>query len=79
MTDKLTTAELLLEKRRSLPSETTIRDIIRDCRMTQKAFAEYLNIPIRTVEDWCRGLRKCPEYVRDLILYRLKNEGIIKE
>lgn len=79
MSDKLTDAEMILAKLRSLPSETTIRDIIRDSRMTQKAFAEHLNIPLRTVENWCGGIRKCPEYVRDLIVYRLKNEGIIKE
>ncbi len=79
MEDSRTCAEILLEKRRSLPSETTIRDIIRDSHMTQKAFAEHLNIPLRTVENWCSGIRKCPDYVRDLIVYRLKTEGIIKE
>lgn len=78
MTD-LTTAEMLLERRRSQPIETTIRDIVRDSHMTQKAFAEHLNIPLRTVEAWCRGIRKCPEYVQELIVYKLTNEGILKE
>jgi DNA-binding transcriptional regulator YiaG len=69
----------LLIKLRETPRETTIRDIVRESRMTQRNFAAYLNIPLRTVEDWCRGIRKCPEYVRDLIVYRLKNEGFIDE
>lgn len=69
----------LLIKLRETPRETTIRDIVRESRMTQKNFAEYLNIPLRTVENWCSGVRKCPEYVRDLIVYRLKNEGFIDE
>ena len=69
----------LLIKLRETPRETTIRDIVRDSRMTQKNFAEYLNIPLRTVENWCTGLRKCPEYVQELIVYKLKNEGFIDE
>ena len=46
--------------------------------MTQKAFAEYFSIPYRTVQDWVAGQRKCPEYLVDLMEYKLKKEGIIK-
>lgn len=46
--------------------------------MTIKAFAEYFSIPYRTVQDWVAGQRKCPEYLLDLMEYKLKNEGIMK-
>lgn len=46
--------------------------------MTQKAFAEYFDIPQRTLENWEGGQRGCPKYLLKLMQYKLKNEGIIK-
>lgn len=78
MEDTRSCAEILLEKRRALPPEpTNVRDLVRATKLSQRAFAERLNIPCRTVEDWCRGIRKCPGYVVDLIEYYLKNENLI--
>lgn len=42
--------------------------------MTQKAFAEYVGVNKSTVEKWEYGKPECPEYVRALIEYKLKNE-----
>ena len=44
-----------------------VREIVAATGLSQAAFAERLCIPLRTVEDWCRGLRDCPVYVRLLI------------
>lgn len=44
-----------------------VRQIVADTGLTQAAFAEHLCIPLRTVENWCGGLRECPVYVRLLI------------
>lgn len=77
VSDVINALDELLIKLRETPRETTIRDIVRDSRMSQRNFAEYLNIPLRTVENWCTGARKCPEYVIELIQYKLENEGII--
>ena len=46
--------------------------------MTQKEFAAYFGIPLRTIENWERGVNKCPDYLFDLMIYKLKNEKIIK-
>lgn len=46
--------------------------------MTQKVFAIYFSIPLRTIENWERGVNKCPDYLFDLMIYKLKNEKIIK-
>ena len=36
--------------------------------LSQKAFSEYFEIPVRTVSDWERGLRKPPEWVCKLLI-----------
>lgn len=45
----------------------TVREIVAAAGMTQAAFAEHFCIPRRTVEDWCRGIAKCPLYTRLLV------------
>lgn len=45
--------------------------------MSRKQFCEYFNIPYRTVQDWESGVRKCSEYLIDLMEYKLRREGLI--
>ena len=42
----------------------TMKDIARDAGLSQRKLAERFGIPYRTMEDWCRGARNCPLYVR---------------
>lgn len=56
----------------------SIKALRTSAGMTQKAFAEYFEIPKRTVENWEYGLRECPEYLFKLMLYKLEHEGLIK-
>ena len=53
----------------------TSKDLRQRSGMTQKEFAEYFEIPKRTIEDWDRGARKCPEYLIALMEYKLIKEG----
>ena len=53
----------------------TIKQLRETTQMTQKAFAEYFGIPKRSVENWEGGQRECPQYLLDLMKYKLKNEG----
>ena len=55
----------------------SIKPIIAACGMTQRAFAEYFRIPQRTIEDWSRGVRQCPDYVVELIAYKAEREGLL--
>lgn len=55
----------------------TIKELRILSGMTQKAFSEYLNIPKRSIEDWENERRKAPEYLIELIEYKLRAEGII--
>lgn len=52
----------------------TIKEIRLSTGLSQSKFCEALNIPIRTVQDWEQGKRQCPEYVAELIAYRVAND-----
>ena len=56
-----------------------IKELRTQTGMTQQAFADYFGISKRTIESWEGKKRKCPEYLLDLIEYKLKNEGIISK
>lgn len=45
----------------------TIRDIRQHTGLSQAAFATRFCIPTRTLEDWERGVRSCPDYLRLLL------------
>ena len=42
--------------------------------MKREDFANYLHIPLNTVRDWEQGKRKMPEYVYELIEYKVSRE-----
>lgn len=45
----------------------TIKDIRKRTGLPQAKFATRYCIPTRTIEDWERGVRKCPDYLRLLL------------
>lgn len=55
----------------------TFKELRQQSGMTQKAFSEYFQIPKRTIEEWDRGARKCPEYLVALMEYKLIKENKI--
>lgn len=59
----------------------TIKELRTNACMTQKEFAEYFGIPKRTVENWESknetSARECPEYLINLMEYKLINEHMI--
>lgn len=56
----------------------TIKDLRTRSGMNRKDFAEFFSIPYRTLQNWELGTRDCPQYLLDLIEYKLKNENLIK-
>lgn len=48
-----------------------VKEICKEAKLTQAQFATKFCIPKRTVEDWCRGVSKCPDYTRLLIIKAL--------
>lgn len=47
--------------------------------MKREDFANYLHIPLNTVRDWEQGKRKMPDYVYELIEYKVSRELLANE
>jgi DNA-binding transcriptional regulator YiaG len=62
--------------------KNSLRNILIELRgatnWTQKEFAEYFNIPRRTLQDWEIGERRMPEYLLHLMVYKLENEHVVE-
>lgn len=55
------------------------KELCKASGMNQREFGEYFGIPLRTIQNWHGEQRKCPEYLLDLMRYKLEKEGIIKK
>lgn len=49
----------------------SVKDICKVAGLSQVGLASRFAIPTRTVEDWCRGQRTPPDYVRLLLALAL--------
>lgn len=45
----------------------SVREIVALSGMSQRKFADRFCIPLRTVENWCRGISDCAIYIRLLL------------
>ena len=54
----------------------TIKELREQSRMSQSQFSNFLNIPIRTIQDWEQERRTPPPYVVELIEYKIKKERL---
>lgn len=50
----------------------TIKEIRNKTGLTQTGFGEMLNIPLRTIQNWENELRNPPDYVVELIMFKIK-------
>ena len=55
----------------------TFKELRERSGMGRKQFCEHFGIPYRTVQDWELEKRKCPDYLLDLIRYKLEKEEFI--
>lgn len=58
----------------------TIKELRTMTGMNKKEFAEYFGIKYRTMQNWeleNQEGRKCPDYLIELMRYKLENEGLI--
>ena len=56
----------------------TIKEIRNSTGLSQSKFAAALNIPVRTIQKWERGGSQCPEYVVELIAYRVQHDPLFR-
>ena len=60
-----------------MDSRERLLELRNSSGMSRKEFCEYFQIPYRTVQDWELGQRKMPDYLLQLIAYKLEIEGLI--
>jgi len=53
-------------------------EIRKKTGMNRREFAEYFNIPYRTVQDWELGNRQMPDYLFRLMEYKIRMEKLVK-
>ena len=56
-----------------------LKELRESTGMNRKVFAEYFDIPYRTITDWELNNRKMPEYILRMMEYQLRMEKLIKE
>lgn len=54
-----------------------VSDLYDASGLSISEFSGTLGIPLRTVQDWIYGKRQCPQYVIDLMAYKLEHENKI--
>ena len=69
-----------MEKKEQLEKQIRrLKQIREDLGMNRTEFSLYMEIPLRTLEEWEAGRRKMPDYVLRLISYRVKVEKVLDE
>jgi len=56
-------------------TKEAMRTIRASTGLTQKAFSEKYDIPLRTLQDWEGGKREAPDYVLSLLAFAVRSEG----
>lgn len=56
----------------------TVQDLRKAAGMSRKEFAEFFGIGYRRIQNWELGTRNCPDFLLDLMKYKLEKENIIK-
>lgn len=53
----------------------TIKEARTQVGFTQKQVQEKMGIPIRTLQNWEAGVRKCPDYIERLVVEKIIQLG----
>lgn len=57
----------------------SIREIRIGTGLSQTEFGKRLGgIPLRTIQNWENGVRVCPDYVVELIAFRVEHDEALK-
>lgn len=68
------------DKKEELKSQIDMMKKLRqEAGMNRREFSEYMDIPLRTLEEWEAGRRKMPDYLLRLIIYQIRMERLLDE
>lgn len=69
-----------MENKESIDKQIrTLKGIREMLNMNRTQFSRYMDIPLRTLEEWEAGRRQMPDYVLRLITYYVKAEQILRK
>lgn len=69
-----------MEKKEKLEIQINrLKKIREDLGMNRTEFSHYVDIPLRTLEEWEAGRRQMPDYVLRLIAYYTKMQQLLTE
>ena len=69
-----------MEKKEQLKKQIIkLKKIRADLGMNRTEFSRYVDIPLRTLEEWEAGRRQMPDYVLRLLIYYTKVERLLVE
>lgn len=72
--------EKSMEKKEKLEIQINrLKKIREDLGMNRTEFSHYVDIPLRTLEEWEAGRRQMPDYVLRLIAYYTKMQQLLTE
>lgn len=57
----------------------TLKRVRGEIGMNRTEFSRYMDIPLRTLEEWEAGRRQAPEYVLRLIAYYVRMQQLLEE
>ena len=58
-----------------MESKLRLKELRSSTGMNRREFAEYFEIPYRTIQGWELGNRKMPEYLLRLMAYKIRIEN----
>lgn len=71
---------VVMDKKEQLKKQINILTKTREqLGMNRTEFSHYMEIPLRTLEDWEAGRRQMPDYVLRLITYYTMMERFLQE
>ena len=50
------------------------KELFESSGMKLTEFGRFFGIPYKTLQHWVHGERKCPDYLLELMAYKLNNE-----
>ena len=69
-----------MEKKEKLEKQiSSLKTIREELGMNRTEFSNYMQIPLRTLEEWEAGRRQMPEYVLRLMAYYTRMEQKLAE
>lgn len=57
----------------------TIQEIRKSTGLSQSKFCELLHVPPSTLKKWEQGQRECPDYVVELIAFRVQHDPAFRK